>query len=33
MEHKKFMDIQRIKPNIISGFDVGDKIIIQEKIL
>ena len=32
MEHKKFMDIQRIKPDIVSGFEVGDKIVIQEKI-
>lgn len=32
MEHKKFMNIQRIKPDIVSGFEVGDKIVIQEKI-
>lgn len=32
MEHKKFMDIQRIKPEYADGFTVGDCIVIQEKI-
>lgn len=32
MEHKKFMDIQRIKNGLTDGFHVGDRIIIQEKI-
>ena len=32
MEHKKFMDIQRIKEGIVDGFQNGDHIIIQEKI-
>lgn len=32
MEHKKFMDIQRIKNGLTDGFHVGDSIIIQEKI-
>lgn len=32
MEHKKFMDIQRIKEGYAEGFHKGDKIIIQEKI-
>ena len=32
MEHKKFMDIQRIKESIVDGFQKGDRIIIQEKI-
>ena len=32
MEHKKFMDIQRIKEGIVDGFQKGDTIIIQEKI-
>ena len=32
MNHKKYMDIQRIKPGIEEGFEVGDYIIIQEKI-
>lgn len=32
MIHKKFMDIQRIKPEYADGFNVGDYIVIQEKI-
>lgn len=32
MHHKKFMDIQRIKPEYANVFNVGDYIIIQEKI-
>lgn len=32
MEHKKFMDIERIKDNYAGGFQPGDYIIIQEKI-
>lgn len=32
MNHKKFMDIERIKENIIGGFEVGNHIVIQEKI-
>lgn len=32
IEHKKFMDIQRIKPEYADGFTVGDCIVIQEKI-
>lgn len=32
MIHKKFMDIQRIKPEYADGFSVGDYIVIQEKV-
>lgn len=32
MQHKKFMDIQRIKEGIVENFQVGDKIVIEEKI-
>lgn len=32
IEQKKYMDIERLKPAFIDGFEVGDKIIIQEKI-
>ena len=32
MIHKKFMDIQRIKPEYAEGFSDGDYIFIQEKI-
>ena len=32
MQHKKFMDIQRIKENYADGFHKGDNIVIQEKI-
>lgn len=32
MEHKKFMDIERLKENYTNGFQKGDHIVIQEKI-
>lgn len=32
MNHKKFMDIQRIKENYAEGFHKGDYVVIQEKI-
>jgi hypothetical protein len=32
MEHKKYMDIERLKPSFVDGFEKGDNIIIQEKI-
>jgi hypothetical protein len=32
MEHKKYMDIERLKPSFVDGFEKGDHIIIQEKI-
>lgn len=32
VNHKKFMDIERIKEEITGGFEVGDEIVIQEKI-
>lgn len=32
MQHKKFMDIQRIKEDIIENFHQGDLIVISEKI-
>lgn len=32
MNHKKFMDIERIKEVNVGGFEKGDSIIIQEKI-
>lgn len=32
MQHKKFMDIERIKEGYAYGFHKGDHIIIQEKI-
>ncbi len=32
MEHKKFMDIERLKENYANGFQSGDHILIQEKI-
>lgn len=32
MNHKKFMDIQRIKENYTEGFRKGDYVVIQEKI-
>ena len=32
VNHKKFMDIERIKEGITGGFEVGDEIVIQEKI-
>lgn len=32
MEQKKFMDIQALRPNNSQGFEVGDYVVIQEKI-
>ena len=32
MNHKKFMDIERIKEVNVNGFEKGDYIVIQEKI-
>lgn len=32
MVQKKYMDIERLKPAFVDGFDVGDEIVIQEKI-
>lgn len=32
MEHKKFMDIERLKSTFVDGFTVGDEIYIEEKI-
>lgn len=32
MEQKSYMDIQRLKPTFADGFQVGDMIIVQEKI-
>ena len=32
MEQKKFMDIQALRPNNSQGFEVGDHVVIQEKI-
>ena len=32
MNHKKFMDIERLKPTFADGFQKGDYIVIQEKI-
>lgn len=32
MQHKKFINIQRIKENYADGFTKGDNIVIQEKI-
>ena len=32
MNQKHYMDIERMKPAFVDGFDVGDKIVIQEKI-
>ena len=32
VNHKKFMDIERIKEGITDGFEAGDEIVIQEKI-
>lgn len=32
MIHKKFMDIERLKDGYAQGFNVGDHIVIQEKI-
>lgn len=32
MKHKKYMDIQRIKPGFVDNFRPGDCIVIQEKV-
>lgn len=32
MKMKKYMDIERLKPSFADGFEVGDYIVIQEKI-
>ena len=32
MQHKKFMDIQRIKEGIVENFQIGDYIVVEEKI-
>lgn len=32
MEQKRYMDIERLKPALTSGFEQGDYIVIQEKI-
>lgn len=32
MIQKKYMDIERLKPAFVDGFNVGDEIVIQEKI-
>lgn len=32
MEHKKYIDIDRLKPSFVDGFEKGDHIVIQEKI-
>ena len=32
MKQKHYMDIERLKPDYADGFNVGDKIILQEKI-
>lgn len=32
MKQKLYMDIERLKPDYTDGFQVGDKIILQEKI-
>lgn len=32
LKQKKYMDIERLKPAFQDGFEVGDKIVIQEKI-
>ena len=31
VNHKKFMDIERIKEVNVNGFEKGDYIVIQEK--
>lgn len=33
LNHKKYMDIQRLKSNFADGFEKGDYIVIQEKIV
>jgi ATP-dependent RNA circularization protein (DNA/RNA ligase family) len=32
MEHKKYMDIERLKVNFADAFEKGDYVVIQEKI-
>ena len=32
MQQKKYIDIERLKPNYYDGFHVGDQITIQEKV-
>lgn len=32
MNMKKYMDIERLKPTFVDGFEVGDKVVLQEKI-
>ena len=32
VKQKHYMDIERLKPSFIEGFEVGDDIVIQEKI-
>lgn len=32
MKHKKFMNIERLKEGYADGFEVGDYVVIQEKI-
>ena len=32
MQHKKYLNIERLKNNYADGFQKGDLIIIQEKI-
>lgn len=32
MQQKKYIDIERLKPNYCDGFNVGDQIVIQEKV-
>ena len=32
MQQKKYIDIERLKPNYCDGFHVGDQITIQEKV-
>lgn len=30
---KRYLDINRLKPAFVEGFKVGDKIVIQERLL
>lgn len=32
MEQKKYMDIERLKDKYVDGFQIGDHIVVQEKI-
>lgn len=32
MQQKKYIDIERLKPKNVDGFEVGDYIVVQEKI-